>query len=184
MSKNTPVFLDFPGGSDSKESTCNAGDLGSIPGLGRSPGEGKGSPLQYSGLENSIDYVETMGQMLTSRKKSSMDSRKRLETWVWTSQYLRQKLIHFHPACAGMLSCSVVADSLGTCGLQPARLLWSWDFPGKNTGVAISFSRESSWPRDWIWVSCIGRWILHHWATWEAPPFCTLVRSSHKGIPS
>ena len=41
------------GGSDSEESTCNAGDLGSIPGLGRSPGEGKGYSLQYSGLENS-----------------------------------------------------------------------------------------------------------------------------------
>ena len=43
----------FPGGSDSKESAYNAGDLGSIPGLGRSPGEGNGYPLQYSGLENS-----------------------------------------------------------------------------------------------------------------------------------
>ena len=42
----------FPGGSDSKESACNAGDLGSIPGLGRSPGEGNGNPLQYSCLEN------------------------------------------------------------------------------------------------------------------------------------
>ena len=40
-----------------KESACNAGDLGLIPGLGRSPGEGKGSPLLYSGLENSMDYI-------------------------------------------------------------------------------------------------------------------------------
>ena len=45
----------FPGGSDSKESTCNAKDLGSIPGLERSPGEGNGSPLQYSCLENPMD---------------------------------------------------------------------------------------------------------------------------------
>ena len=45
------------GGSDGKESTCNAGDLGVIPGLGRSPGEGKGYPLQYSGLENSMDCI-------------------------------------------------------------------------------------------------------------------------------
>ena len=44
----TPVFLGFPGGSDSKESVCNVGDLGSIPGLGRSPEEGLGDPLQYS----------------------------------------------------------------------------------------------------------------------------------------
>ena len=53
----TPVFLGFPAASDGKESACNAGDLGSIPGLGRSPGEGKVCPLQYSGLENSMDCV-------------------------------------------------------------------------------------------------------------------------------
>ena len=45
----------FPGGSDSEESACNVGDLGSIPGSGRSPGEGNGNPLQYSCLENSMD---------------------------------------------------------------------------------------------------------------------------------
>ena len=48
----TPVFTGFSGGSDSKESTCNAGDLGLIPGLGRSPGGRHGNPLQYSCLEN------------------------------------------------------------------------------------------------------------------------------------
>ena len=48
----TPVFLGFPGGSDGKESLCNAGGLGLIPGLGRSPGGGHGNPLQYSYLEN------------------------------------------------------------------------------------------------------------------------------------
>ena len=53
----TLVFLGFPGGSAGKESTCNAQDLGSIPGLGRSPGKGKGYPLQYFGLENSMDYA-------------------------------------------------------------------------------------------------------------------------------
>ena len=53
----TPVFLGFPYGSADKEPANNGGDLGSIPELGRSPGEGKGYPLQYSGLENSIDYV-------------------------------------------------------------------------------------------------------------------------------
>ena len=44
--------MGFPGGSDGKESACNAGDLGSIPGLGRSPAGGNGNPLHYSGLEN------------------------------------------------------------------------------------------------------------------------------------
>ena len=52
----TPVFLGFLCGSACKESACNAGDLGLTPGLGRSPGEGKGYSLQYSGLENSMDY--------------------------------------------------------------------------------------------------------------------------------
>ena len=46
--------MGFPCG---KESTCNVGDLGSIPGLGRFPGEGKGYPFQYSGLENSMDCI-------------------------------------------------------------------------------------------------------------------------------
>ena len=51
------AILSFPCGSARKESACNAGDLGSNPGLGRSPGEGKGYPLQYSGLENSTDCI-------------------------------------------------------------------------------------------------------------------------------
>ena len=53
----TLVFLGFPGGSAGKESICNVGDLGLIPGLSRSPGEGKGYPLQYSGLENAMDCI-------------------------------------------------------------------------------------------------------------------------------
>ena len=52
-----PFSMGFPGGSAGKESACNAEDLGSIPGLGRSPGEGKGYPPQYSGLENSTDCI-------------------------------------------------------------------------------------------------------------------------------
>ena len=53
----TPIFLGFPCGLADKESACSVGDLGLIPGLGRSPGEGKGYPLQYSGLENSMDCI-------------------------------------------------------------------------------------------------------------------------------
>ena len=51
------MFLGFPGGSTDKESAYNAGVFGSIPGLGRSPGEGNGYPLQYAGLENSVDCI-------------------------------------------------------------------------------------------------------------------------------
>ena len=53
----TPVFLGFPCDSTGKESACSVGDLGSIPGLERSPREGKGYPLQYAGLENSMDCL-------------------------------------------------------------------------------------------------------------------------------
>ena len=70
----TPVFLGFPGGSAGKESACNAGDLGLISGLGRSPGEGKGYPLQYSGPENSMDCI------IHGVAKS----------WIWLSSF------HFH----------------------------------------------------------------------------------------
>ena len=49
------LYVSFPGGSDGKESACNEGDLGSIPGSKRSPEEGNGSPLKYSWLENSMD---------------------------------------------------------------------------------------------------------------------------------
>ena len=69
-----PVFLGFPFGSAGKESTCSVGDLGSIPGLGRSPGEGKGYPLQYSGLENFMDCI------VHGVAKS----------WIWLSDF------HFH----------------------------------------------------------------------------------------
>ena len=54
---STPVFLGFPRGSAGKESARNVGDLGSVPGLGGSPGEGKGYPLQYSGLDNSMECI-------------------------------------------------------------------------------------------------------------------------------
>ena len=60
----------FPGGSAGKDSACSVGDLSSIPGLGRSPGEGNGYPLQYSGLENSMDCVSPWGQ-----KESDMTER-------------------------------------------------------------------------------------------------------------
>ena len=68
--------------------------------------------------------------------------------------------------------CAVCAQSPQSCptlqhqGLQPTRLLCPWNFPGKNTGVAISSSRESSQPRDRTHVPCIfctGRHILYHW---------------------
>ena len=60
----------FPGGSPGKESTCNVGDLGSIPGLGRYPGEGNGNPLQYSCLENPMDGGTWLGYSPWGLKES------------------------------------------------------------------------------------------------------------------
>ena len=65
----------FPGGSDGKESTCNEGDLGSIPGLGRSPGGGHGNPLQYSCQENLHGQRNLMGYSPQGLKESDMTER-------------------------------------------------------------------------------------------------------------
>ena len=71
------MFLGFPGGS--KESAFNGGDLGLIPGLGRSPGEGKGCPLQYSGLENSMDCtVHGVAKSQTQPSDFHLDNLKHL----------------------------------------------------------------------------------------------------------
>ena len=73
-----PVFMGFLGGSDGKESICNVGDLGSIPGLGRSPGGGHGNPLQYSCLENPHGQMRQVGYSSWGCKES--DTTERLST--------------------------------------------------------------------------------------------------------
>ena len=70
--------MDFPGGSDGKESTCNGGDLGSIPGLGRSPGGVQGNPLQGSSLENPRGQRSLEGYSLGGHKE--LDTAERLST--------------------------------------------------------------------------------------------------------
>ena len=78
-----PVLMGFPSGSDGKESACNAGDLGSIPGLGRYPGEGNGYAFKYSGLENS--WTEEPGRL------QSMGSQKVGHDWVTFTTILGNK---------------------------------------------------------------------------------------------
>ena len=70
--------MSFPGGSDGKESACYEGDLGSIPGLGRSPGGGHGNPLQYSCLENPPEQRSLVGYSPWGRKESDMTERLRV----------------------------------------------------------------------------------------------------------
>ena len=66
----TPVFLDFPGGSEGKDSACNVRDLGSIPGLGKSPEGAHGNPLHYSCLENPHGQRSLVGYSLWGHKES------------------------------------------------------------------------------------------------------------------
>ena len=71
---------DFPGGSDGKESACNEGDLGSIPGLGRSPGGGHGNPLQYSCLENLHGQRSLVGYSQWGSKELDMTEQLSIHT--------------------------------------------------------------------------------------------------------
>ena len=65
MATHSSILGGFPGGSEGKVSACNAGDLGLIPGSGRSPGEGNGDPLQYSCLENPMDCIAHQAPLST-----------------------------------------------------------------------------------------------------------------------
>ena len=87
-----PVFLGFPCGSAGKESTCSAGDLGLIPGLGRSPGEGKGYPLQYSGLENFMDCIV---HGITKSRTQLSDFHFHVRKWSQLGAELVLPLLHY-----------------------------------------------------------------------------------------
>ena len=117
-------IVGFPCGSAGKESACNAGNMGSIPGLGRSPGDGKGYPLQYSGLKNSIHGVYSpwgrKGLDMTERLSFSQPSCSSLS----------------HPVMLGVPG-TRSGSGLGTCGMNEnsfaqVRVL-SWT-PGTPTG--------------------------------------------------
>ena len=81
-------MMGFPGGSDGKESACNTGNLNSIPGSGRSPGEGNGNPVQYSCLRNPMDRgawwatVHKVEKRRTGLKKLGTTMQETEETWV------------------------------------------------------------------------------------------------------
>ena len=121
----------FPCGSTGKESACNAGDLGVIPWLGRSPGEGKGYPPQYSDLENSIDCI------VHGVTKS----------WTCLSDfhfYFIDQISSVHSLSRVQIFATLWTVGSSVHGISQARIL-EW--------VAISFSRGSSQPRDRTRVS-------------------------------
>ena len=154
--------LGFPGGSNGKESAGNVGDLGLIPGVGISPQEWHGKPLQYSCLENShgqkslagytpwghkeLDMTEWLSMLLLLSHFSGVRLCATPETGAHQAPqslgFSRQELwsgLPFpspvHARQKWKWSCSVLSDPQGPHGLQPSRLLHPWDFPGKSAGV-------------------------------------------------
>ena len=79
----TPVFMGFPGGSDGEESACNAGNLGLIPGSGRSPGGRHGNPLQYSCLEKPHGQRSLAGYSPWSHKELEMTERLSIHIYLY-----------------------------------------------------------------------------------------------------
>ena len=131
-------FLDFPGGSEVKVSACNVGDLGSIPGSGRSPGEGNGNPLQYSCLENPMVggawwAIQSMGSQKVrhnwatslSLSLSSAFSKASLNIWKFTVRVLwKPGLENFENYFARVwdeYNCAVVWT------LFAIAFLWDWN---------------------------------------------------------
>ena len=94
---------------------------------------------------------------------------------MWSKEAALGILSPFHPARGHPFSRSVMSNSLWPHGLQPARTLCPWDFPGKNTG-AISFSKGSSPPLNRSHIPHIGWRVLYYWGTWQAQsiPFVSL----------
>ena len=88
----TETILGFPCSSAGKESTCSTGDLGSIPKLGRFPGEGKGYPLQYSGLENSTDCIV---HGVTKSRTRLTDFHTRIRTYIHTHTHTHTPFYKF-----------------------------------------------------------------------------------------
>ena len=158
----------FPCGSAGKESACNVGDLGLIPGLGRSPGEGKGYPLQYSGLENSKDYPwglqrdghdwETFTESWTI-KKAERRRTDAFELWCW------RRLFRV-PWTAGRSNQSILKE------INPVNhwkdWCWSW-----NSNTSATWCKElTHWKGHW---SCKrlkvgGEGDDRGWYGWMASP--------------
>ena len=89
--------MGFPGGSDSKESVCNAGDLDSIPGLGRSPGGGHGNPLQYSCLENPHGQRSLEGYSPWGCTESDTTERLSIHTHMGTEKGVKHRKFAVRP---------------------------------------------------------------------------------------
>ena len=123
----TPVSLGFPGGSAGKESACNVGDLGSVPRLGRSSGEGNSYPLQYSGLENSV-YYTVHGVAKSQTQLSGFHFMLHWRQWTNLAKFLK--------SFVSFLSCVCVSH------------VWLFVTPWTSacqTLLSMEFSRQKYW---------------------------------------
>ena len=128
-------------GSDNKESACNAGDWGSIPGLGRSPGEGHGDPLQYSGLENPHGQKSLMGYSPWGRKESGItewlknNNGKPIDRKLWNSGcklFLKRPDSKYYRLHGSHVVCHIISSQ---CALKLIKILtWSlvqWSYQSR-----------------------------------------------------
>ena len=121
------AYWGFPGSSDGKASAYNAGDLGSIPGAGRSPGEGNGNPVQYSSLENSMDQGAWWASAHGFAKSRT-----------WLSGFT--SLLHTDSIIAPNLFCFSVP--LCPCVMLDSATLWTI---AHQTPLSTEFSQQESW---------------------------------------
>ena len=147
------LHCSFPGGSSGKESSCNTGDLGSVPGFGRSPGEGNGYPLHYSGLENSMDCIVhgiTKNQTCLSNFHFSIYVKiENRQNSLWLCMCV---LSHFSHVWLFVIPRTIACQAPLSIGILQARIL-KW------------VSMPSSRPRNWShisYISCIDRRVLYH----------------------
>ena len=143
--KYCACMMGFPGSSEVKAPACNAGDLCSIPGSGRSPGEGNGNPLQYSCLENPME----------PGRLQSTGSQRVGHDWATSLSF----------------SCLVMSNSFVTPWAVATRLFCPWNFPGKNIGVGCHFLLQGNFPTQGLNPHILRllhfRLFLYHWATME-----------------
>ena len=114
------IFVGFPGGSDGKESACNAGDMGSIPGLGRSPGERHGNPLHYPCLENLHGQRSLTGYSPWGHKESDTTERLSLScqySMIWT-MIMWQTIPKFPELLSGVRSSLVLLAGTRILGFR------------------------------------------------------------------
>ena len=149
----TAGFLGFPHGWAGEESTCNAGDLDSIPGLGRFPGEGKGYPLQFCGLENSIDCIV----------------RGVAKSWTWLSDFNSLSFVKITNTSMAKSTVNFWASSSSTghSGWLPG-LVDSW-FSPYATGCSSPVSQLIPHFSDLQHCKCPG---VNSWICWSIYTYC------------